>query len=135
MSGETSGRVRVTIRMTGLTATGLGVVLSPIPLADELVLVPVYAGMATAIGRAHGLGPAQVPWRKVGAAIAGGLGARAVANLAFAFVPGVAAVANAVSAAVLTELVGRYVDGACREAAAPAREEPAAVAETVAVTA
>jgi hypothetical protein len=42
-----------------------------------------------------------------------GLGARAVINLSVSFIPGVAAVANAASAALLTELVGAYVDSAC----------------------
>lgn len=96
-------KVQVSIRVTGVTATALGVVLSPIPLADEPILVPVYGAMAVAIGASNGLSPVEIPSRKVGLAIGGGLAARGVANLAFAFIPGVAAAANAVSAAVLTE--------------------------------
>lgn len=121
-----NNKVRVTIRVTGLTATALGVVLSPIPFADELLLVPVYGAMTFAIGAANGVGVAEVPWRKVGGAIAGGLAARAVANLAFAFIPGVSALSNAVSAAVLTEALGRYVDGVCQKAPAPVEATAAA---------
>lgn len=113
-------KVHVAIRVTGVTATALGVVLSPIPLADELMLAPIYGVMAVAIGHANGLSPTELPWRKVGAAIGGGLAARGAANLAFAFIPGVAAVANAVSAALLTEALGRYVDSVCQRAEASA---------------
>jgi uncharacterized protein (DUF697 family) len=115
-----NGKVKVAIRVSGLTATALGVVLSPIPLADELVLVPVYGAMAAAIGRANGRSPLEVPWAKVAAAIGGGLAVRGAANLAFAFIPGVAAAANAVSAAVLTEVLGRYIDRVCQPDEAPA---------------
>ena len=111
---------KVVVRATGLTSMALGVVLSPIPLADEIMLVPIYGGMATAIGVVHGVAPWALPWRKVGRAVVGGLVVRAAANIGFAFVPGVAAVANAISAAVLTEVLGRYIDGLCREAATAA---------------
>jgi len=38
-------------------------------------------------------------------------------NLTVAYIPGVAAVANAVSAVALTQFLGRYIDGACSEPA------------------
>ena len=107
--------VKVVVRATGLTSMVLGVVLSPIPLADEIMLVPIYGGMAVGIAGANGVSLFALPWRKVGGAIVGGLVVRAAANIGFAFVPGVAAVANAVSAAVLTEVLGRYIDGLCQE--------------------
>jgi len=114
MSDEAT-RVKSVILQTTVASAALGVVLSPIPFADELLLVPIYGVMAARIGRVHGLGLAGVPWRPIGGAIAAGLAARAAANAAFAFIPGVAAAANAVSAAALTRVLGGYFDTTCRE--------------------
>lgn len=114
MSDEAS-RVKSVVFQTSVLSAALGVVLSPIPLADELLLVPIYGVMAARIGKARGLGFTALPWKPIGGAIAAGLVARAAANAAFAFVPGVAAVANAVSAAALTRVLGAYVDAACQE--------------------
>ena len=112
-------RVKAVILQTTVASAALGVILSPIPLADELLLVPIYGVMTARIGRARGVSFAQVPWRPIGTAIVAGLAARAAANIGFAFVPGVAAVANAISAAALTRLLGAYADTACRDGKAP----------------
>jgi soluble P-type ATPase/uncharacterized protein (DUF697 family) len=101
------------IHKTSVLAAGLGAVLSPIPLADEVLLMPIYAGMAARIGRAHGLSPREVPWKPILASAATGLAARGTINLTVSFVPGVAAVANAVSAAALTEILGRHFETVC----------------------
>jgi uncharacterized protein (DUF697 family) len=107
--------VERTIHRTSLVAAVIGAVLSPIPLADEIVLVPVFALLTRSIARSHGLARQEIPWRAtVGTAVAG-LGARGVLNLSVSFIPGVAAVANAASAALLTELVGAYIDSACED--------------------
>ncbi|MEO6420934.1 MAG: hypothetical protein ABIP39_16090 [Polyangiaceae bacterium] len=95
----------------------IGVVLSPIPLADELALLPVYGLMTSRIGTHHGLERSEVPWRPIALTAFAGLAARAAINLTVSFIPGVAAVANAASAAALTELFGRYVDTACQNPA------------------
>lgn len=110
--------VRDAIRRSSLVAAGLAAVLSPVPLADELALLPVYGLMTRAIGRAHGLPPAAIPWRPVARTAVNALVARAAVNLAVSLVPGVAAAANAASAVAVTEWLGRYVDGACSEPAA-----------------
>ena len=49
-------------------------------------------------------------------------------DVGFAFVPGVAAVANAISAAALTRLLGAYADATCREGAAPPMPYPMPIA-------
>ncbi len=105
------------IRRTSVLSAALGVILSPIPLADELLLLPIYGVMAARIGRLHGLSSGQVPWKPVISTAVAGLGARAAVNLTVAYIPGVAAVANAVSAVALTQFFGRYLDGACSEPA------------------
>lgn len=103
------------IRRTSVLSAALGVVLSPIPLADELLLLPIYGFMARRIGREHGLPSKQVPWRPITATAIAGLAARAAVNVTVAYIPGVAAVANAVSAVALTRFLGRYVDAACAD--------------------
>ena len=105
--------VTKTIHTTSIVAAVIGAVLSPIPLADEIVLMPVFAVMATTIARQRGLPRERIPWKPLLGTAAAGLGARAAVNVTVAYIPGVAAVANAASAALLTELFGQYVDVAC----------------------
>jgi uncharacterized protein (DUF697 family) len=119
MSDEATKRVKSVIMQTTVASVALGVILSPIPLADELLLVPIYGVMTARIGKARGVSLLAVPWRPIGTAVLAGLAARAAANVGFAFVPGVAAVANAISAAALTKLLGEYADAACRDGEAP----------------
>jgi uncharacterized protein (DUF697 family) len=118
MSGDVEGQVKGVIWQTSLLSAAMGVVFSPVPLVDEILLMPVYGVMAARIGKARGLELGQVPWKAVFGAAAAGLAARAAVNVSFAFIPGVAAVANAISAAALTRLLGGYVDGVCRDGVA-----------------
>src|SRR5437660_6199484 len=99
-------RVGRLVHGTSVVAAGLGALLSPFPLVDELLLFPLYGGLAGRIGKIHGLAFGDVPWKPVLRTAFNGLLARAGVNLAVAYIPGVAAVANAASAAVLTELFG-----------------------------
>ena len=112
-----SPEVRRIVRRAGITSAVIGVILSPIPLADEIVLLPVYGLMSSRIGKHHGLAKTEIPWRPILWTTCAGLAARAAVNLTVSFIPGVAAVANAASAAALTQLLGRYVDAACRNPA------------------
>ncbi len=107
--------VRAVVNRTAVLSAGIAAVLSPIPMADEVVFIPVLGVMAWRIGRVHGLRAAEIPWRPVAMTAAAGLVARATVNLAFALIPGVAAVSNAVSAVTLTRLMGTYVDTACAD--------------------
>jgi uncharacterized protein (DUF697 family) len=119
MSDDSTKQVKNVILQTTLVSAALGVVLSPIPLADELLLVPIYGVMAARIGRARNVALHQVRWKPIGTAIFAGLAARAAANLTVAFIPGVAAVANALSAAALTKVLGEYADTTCRNGEPP----------------
>src|ERR1019366_6955722 len=103
------------IRRASILSAALGVVLSPIPLADELLLLPIYGVMTARIARQRGLAAKGIPWRPVMATPAAGLAARAAVNVTVSYIPGVAAFANAVSAVALTQFFGRYVDGACKD--------------------
>jgi uncharacterized protein (DUF697 family) len=123
---EMDESVRKAVNRTALLTGAIGVVLSPIPLADELVFVPIFGVMAAQIGKAHGLAFKQLPWRPIAETALATLTARAALNVAVSYVPGVAAVANAVSAVTATKLLGRYIDDAC---ANPAAAHPLSIRE------
>lgn len=110
----TEGVRRLVARTSAVTGA-IAVVLSPIPLADEIVFLPVFGVMTARIGKTYGLGLRDVPWRPIARTTLAALAARATLNLAVSYIPGVAAVANAVSAVTVTHMLGRYVDGACRD--------------------
>lgn len=106
-------RVAKLVHRTGLVNAAIGAVLSPIPLADELVLFPIFGWMTKRIARVRELPDDRIPWRPIRATRLAALVARAGLNVTVAYIPGVAAFANAVSAFAVTELVGRYVDHLC----------------------
>jgi uncharacterized protein (DUF697 family) len=106
------------VDQSSAVAAGLGVLLSPIPLADEALLLPVLGTMAVRIGRVHGLGWRELPWGAIAKTAVGGLAARATVTLGVSYIPFVAAVANAASAATLTGAFGAYADRACDAPAA-----------------
>jgi uncharacterized protein (DUF697 family) len=112
------------IRRTTYVSVVLGIVLSPIPLADEVVLLPTYGILAAKIGRSHGIPLGKMPWRPIALTALAGLGARAAINITVSYIPFVAAAANAASAAALTTLFGRFVDDACKD---PSRAQPLSV--------
>ena len=105
------------VDQSSVVAAGLGVILSPVPLADELLLFPLLGTMALRIGRVHGLGWRELPWKAIAKNAAGGLAARATVNLGVSYIPFVAAAANAASAAALTGAFGAYADRTCRDPA------------------
>ncbi len=113
-----NANVRALVHRTSVISAGLGVLLSPIPLLDELALFPVYSILCTRIARWHSLKWGEVPWRPILKSTTVGLVARAAVNVVFVAVPGVSAVASAASAAALTEILGEYIDGVCADPAA-----------------
>ena len=85
-------------------------VTQPIPAADELLVVPVHYWYAASFTRKRGLRLWKAPWGRLSGLIWGGAGARLVANLLLGFVPGVGIFSNAITAVVMTEALGRYLD-------------------------
>jgi uncharacterized protein (DUF697 family) len=109
-------RAATIVRATEIGAAAVAALLSPIPLADELVIGPALLGVAAVIGREQGRALSELPWRSlVGVAVAG-LTARAALNLAVATMPGVATVANAVTAFGLTRAYAGWAERATRRA-------------------
>jgi uncharacterized protein (DUF697 family) len=120
--------VRKLIARTSYVSGAIAVVLSPIPLADEFALLPVFGVMAGRIAKTHGLALKDVPWRPIATTTVAALAARATLNVAVSYIPGVAAVANAVSAVTVTRMLGSFVDQACVE---PASARPLSVREII----
>ncbi len=106
-----------TVNTTRWLSAGLAAILSPIPLLDDLVLAPVYGAMAIRIGRTHHLSIGEMPWKQAGPMIVAGLVGRAAANLTVSYIPGVAAVANAMTAIILTDFLAPRINDACEAAA------------------
>lgn len=114
-----NANVKRTVRNTCIFSASVAVVLSPIPLADELVLLPTYGVLAARIAKHHEIAPRSLPWKDIVKTSAAALAARAAINLSVAYLPGVAAVANATSAVVLTTFLGNYMDALCTDPSAP----------------
>ncbi len=102
---------------SSVAAAVVGVALSPFPLADEALLLPLLGSMAVRIGRVHGLDWKGLPWKAMTGTAVGGLVARATVTLGVSYIPFVAAAANAASAATLTGAFGAYADRACKDPA------------------
>ena len=103
-------RVQRIVDRSSVVAAGLGVVLSPFPFADEALLLPVLGAMTIRIGRVHGLGWRELPWKAIAKTALGGLAVRATLNLGVSYIPLVAAAANAATAVMLTGAFGAYAD-------------------------
>jgi uncharacterized protein (DUF697 family) len=111
------------VRASGLGAAAVAALLSPVPLADELVIGPGLLGLGALVGRERGLTWRELPWRSLAAAAAAALGARAALNLAVTSLPVVAAVVNAATAFALTRAYAEWADRACAGATATAGSE------------
>jgi len=114
-------RARRIVRSTQIGAAAVAAVLSPVPLADEFVIAPALLGMAAAYGREHGLPVRALPWRALTKTAMTGLVARAAVNLMTSYVPGVAAIVNAITAFALTGTYAEWLDRACTD---PSHAQP-----------
>ncbi len=102
------------VHRTSVANAAVAVALSPLPMLDELVLMPVLGVLGLRIARRHGLARRDIPWRPMLRATAVGLAARFGLDVAVA-VPVASAALTATTAAALTELLGEYYDAACRD--------------------
>jgi len=127
-AGEQEEEVSRVVRRASIAAASVAAALSPIPFADEVALLPVYAWLAVRIARARGVGARAMPWWPLTKTALVGLGVRAAVNAPLAGVPGVAAATNATSAVFFTRLYAAHVDRACR---ASVEQPPVRAAEEV----
>ena len=102
---------RMTTRYSALTAVA-SFVTQPIPVVDEIVVIPIHYWFAGAVTRRHGRGVLGAPWWQLHKIIWGGAGVRAASRFTLGFVPLAGAVSNAITATVVTELLSEYLDEA-----------------------
>jgi Ca2+-transporting ATPase len=122
--------IRPLARRAAIESAIIAAVLSPVPFADELALVPYYGLLGARVARRRELAVAKVPWRPMAVSVGKGLAARGVVSFGISFIPGVDAVVNAVSAATLTEVLTQHFDEACAD---PKHAEPLAFQHLVEV--
>ena len=110
-------RTHALVRGATIAAAVGAAALSPVPMADEVLLLPTFLGLGAVVGRRHGLDLRQIPWATLGKAAVLVLTSRAGFNATVAFVPGVAAAVNATTAYALTSTYGNWVDSVCTRVA------------------
>ena len=99
---------RVTMFYSATTAV-VSFVTQPIPLLDELVVIPMHYLLCVRLASAHGVKRKDLPWKQIKKIIWYGAGARALANVSLGLVPVVGMFSNAVTAIALTEYLGHYI--------------------------
>jgi uncharacterized protein (DUF697 family) len=119
---------RALVHKTSIANATIAVVLSPIPLVDELILMPVFGVLGARIAKRHQVAKGKTPWRPMMKSAAVGLVARALVNVTVAAVPGVSAAVGAATAVALTEILGEHFDTACAD---PEHAKALAVREVV----
>jgi uncharacterized protein (DUF697 family) len=102
---------RLTAKYAVVTAIA-AFVAQPIPVADEMVVLPLQYWFAGVFVRRRGNRLGQAPWWGVTAILGGGVGARIASRLMLGLLPPAGAIANAVASAATTVLVAMYVDDA-----------------------
>ncbi len=109
---------RMTNKYSVITAV-TSFVTQPIPGADELIVVPIHYYFSVSLTRARGAPLLGAPWLQVSKIIWGGAAVRLFANFTLGLVPVAGLFSNAITAVALTELLGRYLDGALSSSAPP----------------
>ena len=100
---------RLTAKYAVATAVA-AFVAQPIPVAEEILVPPLQYAFATSFIKRRGGRFWDAPWLGVTAIIAGGLGARIVSRFTLGFLPPGGAIANAITSAATTVLLGMYLD-------------------------
>ena len=100
---------RLTAKYAVFTAIA-AFVTQPVPVADEVVVLPIHYWFAGVFVRRRGNRLRQAPWLGVNLIILGGLGARIASRLTLGFLPPAGAFANAASSAAVTVLLATYLD-------------------------
>ena len=91
------------------TTAVVSFVTQPIPLLDELVVIPMHYLLCVRLASAHGVKRKDLPWKQIKKIIWYGAGARVLANVSLGLVPVVGMFSNAVTAIALTEYLGHYI--------------------------
>ncbi len=116
---------RLTAKYAVATAVA-AFVTHPVPVVDELFVLPIQASFVRAFVRRRGGSLLHAPWSGVGAIALGGLGARLLSRLTLGFVPPWGGVGSAILSAATTVLLGRYLDRRIPAPPAPGAPRPPA---------
>jgi uncharacterized protein (DUF697 family) len=100
---------RITNTYSGVAAV-VAFFTQPVPLLDEVIVVPIHYGLTVRLARSRGVSVFKLPWRSVQRIIWYGAGARLVTNMSLGLVPVVGAFANSITAIALTEFLARWLD-------------------------
>ena len=115
-------RARRVVNRISVVAAVTSFVLQPIPALDELAVVPMHYWLIVRLARMRGAPLSKLPWRSLQRIVWYGAGARLVANFSLGLVPVAGAFSNAVTAMVLTEFLGRWLEQVLENPAAPPPE-------------
>jgi uncharacterized protein (DUF697 family) len=115
-------RARKLVNRVSVVAAVTSFVLQPIPALDELAVVPMHYWLVVRLARLRGVPVASLPWTSLQRIVWYGAGARLVANFSLGLVPVAGAFSNAVTAMVLTEFLGRWLDDVLEHPDAPPPE-------------
>jgi uncharacterized protein (DUF697 family) len=107
------------LRRYRIASAVTSVVTHPVPLVDELFVIPIHYAFVVRLARARGVKVRDVPWRQVQQLIWGGAGVRFGFDLAFGVVPVAGAIAHAITASALTQVLGEYLDEALDKPSSP----------------
>ncbi|HWZ88817.1 MAG TPA: hypothetical protein VNW92_08200 [Polyangiaceae bacterium] len=95
-------------------------VTQPIPALDELIVIPIHYVLCLRLAHARSVKMKELPWLQIRKIIWYGAGARLVTNFSLGLVPVVGMFSNAITAIVLTEFLGRYIDDVLANPSTPA---------------
>ena len=115
-------RARKTVNRVSIVAAVTSFVLQPIPALDELAVVPMHYWLIVRLARRRGVPLKTLPWRSLQRIVWYGAAARLVANFSLGLIPIAGAFSNAVTAMVLTEFLGRWLEQVLETPEAPPPE-------------
>jgi uncharacterized protein (DUF697 family) len=112
---------RLTRYYSGASAVA-AFVTQPVPMLDELIVVPLQYSLCKRLARAHGISRKELPRNEIRKIIWYGAAARLLANFSLGLVPVVGMFSNAVTAIALTEFLSLYVEDALQNPERPPTE-------------
>lgn len=88
------------------------IVTHPVPAVDELFVIPIHYYFSAKVARVRNVRLRDLPWTQVHKIVLGGAVVRFGTDLAFGLVPVAGALTHALTAKVLTDVLGEYLDEA-----------------------
>jgi hypothetical protein len=112
---------KLTTRYARLSV-GLGLLFTPLPMLDEVVVVPLHYALCRRLAKERGVKSKDLPWKQLRRIIWWGAGARTALAASLSPIPVAGTVANWVTAYALTEFLSSYLDDVLSHPERPPRE-------------